>query len=203
MPTSKSACSTGAIRRPAHNKDYLKTMKMKYDPAKHHRRSIRLQDYDYSQDGAYGITICTANRELFFENPPIATIAEQCWLAIPQHFSNIELDEWILMPNHLHGIILITNDNGRGVQLNALPLRDSNKIQSTISPHSGTLAVVVRTFKGAVTTQCRTQGYAEFAWQRLFYDRIIRDEPHLSRVRQYIIDNPGKWIEDQYNPQNG
>ena len=175
---------------------------MKYDPDKHHRRSIRLHDYDYSQDGAYGVTICTSNRELFFENSRIAAIAEQCWLKIPVHFPKVELDEWILMPNHLHGIILITNDVRRGVQLNALASRDPNKVQSAISPHSGTLGVIIRTFKGAVTTQCRTQGYIEFAWQRLFYDRIIRDEPHLNRVRQYIIDNPGKWTEDQYNPQN-
>ena len=178
---------------------------MEHDSAKYRRRSIRLRDYDYGQQGAYGVTICTQNRELYFENGSIAEIAERCWIAIPQHFPMVELDEWVLMPNHLHGILVIIsgNDIRRGVQLNApTPLRNSANKYSEMSPPRNTLGLIVRTYKAAVTTRCRRESYNYFSWQRNYYERIIRDEAHLNRVRQYIISNPAKWAEDIYNPTN-
>ncbi|MEE8372634.1 MAG: hypothetical protein V3R87_02715 [Dehalococcoidia bacterium] len=80
---------------------------------RHSRRSIRLRGYDYSQQGAYFVTICTRDSMSVFDNAANRTVAEQCWLAIPDHFPTIELDIWVVMPNHVHGILIVTNQ-GRG-----------------------------------------------------------------------------------------
>src|SRR3954454_12565703 len=95
---------------------------MPYNPQLHRRRSIRLRSYDYSQGGMYFVTLCTQDRALFFEEDAIRQSAEHCWLAIPEHFATVELDEWIVMPNHVHGLVLINEDiaqGKQGVQLNA------------------------------------------------------------------------------------
>ena len=176
-------------------------------PPQSSRRSLRLRNYGYAQAGAYFITICTQRRARFFENAMIHAIVEQCWLAIPEHVPFVELDEWVVMPNHVHGIIVIDhadNDFRRadapneahstGVQLNAhasndnalqcnsdidtirrdLPARDRKNRYSMISPHRDTLAVVVRTYKAAVTMRFRRAGYNDFGWQRNYHERIIR-----------------------------
>jgi hypothetical protein len=85
---------------------------MPYDPDRHHRRSIRLQGYDYTQPGAYFVTICTQQRACLFEDPRLRGIAERCWKALAHHRSPIILDAWVVMPNHVHGIIVITAGNG-------------------------------------------------------------------------------------------
>jgi putative transposase len=201
------------------------------DPERRRRHSIRLRDYDYAQAGAYFVTICTEGRQLFFEDPILRKEAEDCWLAIPQHAREVELDEWVVMPNHLHGIIVILDPGpGRGVQLNAptkdvattdIPTKDApttnaqsndtpateapgndNPPFSRISPRPGSLAVVLRTYKAAVTTACRAIGRDDFAWQRNYYEHIIRDEPGLVAIREYICNNPLKWPLDLDNPAN-
>lgn len=92
---------------------------MRFDPKKHHRRSIRLKGYDYTQAGAYFVTICTQNRALFFKDEAVRRIAEQCWLEIPHHVPTVELDEWVVMPNHVHGVIVVDRRGiCGGVQLN-------------------------------------------------------------------------------------
>ncbi len=169
------------------------------DANKHRRRSIRLQGYDYAQAGANFVTICTLNRVPLFERDAIRNIAAECWLQIPAHFSTLELDEWIIMPNHLPGILVLTATVPcRDVQLNA-PTSLGNT-HSQMSPQSGTLGVVIRTYKAAVTTLCRQAGQAGFAWQRNYYEHIIRDEDELNRARQYIMDNPQNWSSDMNNP---
>lgn len=90
---------------------------MKYDPLKHHRHSIRLRGYDYSQGGAYFVTICVDNRECLFDDRVLRRVAETYWRTLPQHFPNVVLDEWIVMPNHLHGVIVIADDVRRGEAL--------------------------------------------------------------------------------------
>ena len=87
---------------------------MKYDPSKHRRHSIRLKGYDYAQVGAYFVTIVTHNRECLFDDLVLRRAAETHWHALPNHFANILLDEWIVMPNHLHGVIVIADDARRG-----------------------------------------------------------------------------------------
>jgi putative transposase len=180
-----------------------------FDPQRHHRRSIRLKDYDYAQAGAYFVTICTHQRQLFFENPAILRAAKECWLAIPVHAPVVELDEWVVMPNHTHGIMVI-DPHGRGVQLNAPTTnapttdapRDPASPYSVMSPQRNTLSVVVRTYKAAVTTACRQMGRDDFAWQRNYYEHIIRNERELNAIRQYIQNNPLKWALDRDNPTN-
>lgn len=176
------------------------------------RSSVRLNGYDYRQAGAYFVTVCTEGRLLFFEDAVALAAAERCWLEIPDHFSVVELDEWVVMPNHVHGIVVLTEDKRRGVRLNARgrghrnddirkrPRIFGNK-QSEISPQRDTLSVVIRTYKAAVTTQCRQSGLTSFGWQRNYYERVIRDESELNRVRQYIMDNPARWDSDEYNPK--
>jgi REP element-mobilizing transposase RayT len=180
---------------------------MQYDPEKHHRRSVRLKGYDYAQAGAYFVTICTHDHFLFFEDETTRTVAEQCWLEIPQHFPYVELDEWVVMPNHVHGILIITSEGG-GVQWNA-PTAVASADQgvqlnapTSISPHRGTLAVIIRTYKAAVTTLCKRSGQDGFAWQRGFYEHIIRNERELNAIRQYIANNPAQWEVDRENPQH-
>jgi putative transposase len=178
-----------------------------------HRRSVRLSNYDYAQAGAYFVTICTHARRLFFERGTVREIAERCWLEIPRHFLIVTLDEWVIMPNHVHGIIVITNSNNerddlnaphrRGVQLNAPTVsRDPANRHSLISPHRNTLAVIVRTYKAAVTTFCRKEGHSDFQWQRNYYEHIIRDAAELNRTRQYIMDNPTHWNQDEHHPHH-
>jgi REP element-mobilizing transposase RayT len=96
------------------------------------RRSTRLKGYDYSQPGAYFVTMCTRNKELFFDDICLSKIAEECWSEIPKHFPNVDTDVYVVMPNHLHGIIWISNESRTGVQLNA-PTRSSPQISREFS----------------------------------------------------------------------
>lgn len=81
---------------------------MNYDPDKHHRRSIRLHGYDYTQPGAYFVTICTQNKECLFVDPVLRSVVATYWQAIPRHATNVNLDAWVVMPNHAHGIFVMT-----------------------------------------------------------------------------------------------
>ncbi len=165
----------------------------------HCRQSTRLRGYDYSQAGAYFVTICTRDRLLLFEDDSIREIAERCWLKIPDRNPQIELDRWVIMPNHLHGIIAIR----RGVQVNApteAPTRDPSNRFSRMSPRRNTIGVIVRTYKAAVTTMCRRSGHTAFAWQRNYYEHVIRNDEELDRVRQYIDHNSARWDTDRENP---
>jgi REP element-mobilizing transposase RayT len=177
-----------------------------------HRRSVRLPAYDYAQAGAYFVTICTKNRIAFFADARVRAIAEQCWLEQPKHVDNMKLDEWVVMPNHVHGIVILGRgedtvaadgrDQCRGVQLNAPTTSraagDARSIRhAVISPQSGSLGVIIRTYKAAVTALCRDAG-REFAWQRNYYEHIIRDEDDLWRIRDYIRMNPVDWKHDEY-----
>lgn len=184
---------------------------MVYNPTKHHRRSIRLKGYDYSQSGAYFLTIRTKKVESFFGNvvhgemrlSPIGKTAEHFWLEIPEHFPYAELDEFKVMPNHVHGIILIWGDEnqkaaiGRGVQLNT----PTKNYFSSISPKKKTLSVIVRTYKAAVTTWCRMNGFKNFKWQQNYFEHIIRNEKSLNRIRAYIATNVQRWELDRENPE--
>ena len=170
------------------------------------RHSIRLKGYDYSKPGAYFVTVCTRNKSLLFHNDQLQKIAIKCWSELPEHFANIELDEWVLMPNHLHGIVIIGDATRKGVQLNA-PTKESsiNRSESMrsnhyseISPKTGSLGVIVRTFKAMVTKISRNSGMDFFEWQRGYFDRIIRNDQELERIRTYIVNNPLQWELDEY-----
>ena len=126
-------------------------------------------------------------------------------MEIPDHFKHIELDEFVVMPNHIHGIIII-NDNRRGVRSNA-PTEPNNNINpenyfSQISPQSGTLGVIIRAYKSSVTRWCRKNNYDQSIWQRNYYEHIIRNDKELYEIRKYIINNPMKWELDNEHPRN-
>ena len=177
-------------------------------------KSARKTEWDYTNDGWYFITICTKNMEMFFGNitdgkmnlSEIGKIVENYWLEIPKHFSFVELDEFSIMPNHNHGIIGINNFcrqcDGRD---EAVPrLYDGDYPQmSEISPKSKSLSVIVGSFK-SVSTKTIHQKFPEinFAWQPRFYDRIIRNEKELDKIRKYIFENVLKWEFDRNNPEN-
>jgi REP element-mobilizing transposase RayT len=189
-------------------------MANKYNSNKHQRaygyfqsrRSIRLKRYDYSHPGAYFITICTHNRECLFGKinngkmflNDIGEIAKQCWLEIPHHFPNVSLDEFVIMPNHIHGIIIL-NDTGLNVGANNdSPLPDCSQKPLFRSP-SRTIGSIIRGFKIGVTKWCRQNANIYTVWQRNYYEHILRNDHALHRIRQYIVDNPTKWELDMEN----
>ncbi|MDP2586322.1 MAG: hypothetical protein Q8P32_00920 [Candidatus Komeilibacteria bacterium] len=170
----------------------------------HNRHSIRLPEHDYSQSGIYFVTICCYEKQHFFGEindgrmllSPIGQIAKQCWLDISQHFRNVILDEYVIMPNHVHGLIEIVNHNHNVGAQNFAPLRGSqNKFQ--VMPRS--LGSIIRGYKIGVTKWCRQNNMEYFKWQRNYYERIIRDEMELFRVRKYIKNNPVNWQTDKNN----
>ncbi|MDH4027699.1 MAG: transposase [Nitrospirota bacterium] len=182
---------------------------MKYNREKHHRRSLRLKGYDYANPGAYYVTICSWQRMHLFgeiiEGEMLTSergeIVHGCWTDITKHFNDIELDEFILMPNHIHGIIII-NGERRGFACNT-PAGNGNYF-SEISPKQYTLSVIIRSFKSAVAKSINalrnTPGVP--VWQRNYYEHIIRDEKDLMLIREYIRNNPLNWKNDGENTEN-
>jgi REP element-mobilizing transposase RayT len=215
-----------------------------YNPDIHHRRSIRLKGYDYSQEGLYFITICLQDRKCLFgeivgveniqphnfkpENfqtlhfqprdfqprqkmilNDTGKIAVQCWLDIPKHFPNVVLHEYIVMPNHVHGIIELIKSVSPNVGAeNILPLHHQprqNEYQKII-PHS--IGSIVRGYKTGVTKWFRNNSVGavgvqnieprQHIWQRNYYEQIIRNQQSYSRITDYIIKNPDNWKKDDF-----
>jgi len=189
------------------------------------RKVIRLKGYDYSLAGAYFVTICTYNsfcslghvKEGIVILSTIGKKADKFWQEISAHHGNTQLHEFIVMPNHVHGIIMISDQdtNCRGVQLNAPDRSAGNPTHSSkgvylnapthhvrISPRKNTLSVIIRTYKSALTNWCRKNGFSNFKWQRNYYEHIIRNEKELSRIREYIQNNPINWELDRENPSS-
>ncbi len=170
------------------------------------RRSIRLLGYDYSTPGAYFITACIQNRLLLFGQVVnnkmaanrLGAVVEDCWAKLPDHYDNVALDAFILMPNHVHGVIIIKDETtGVGAGLKpALPA-------AAASRRHGVPEIVraFKTFSPRRFNEIRASASTHI-WQRGFYDHVIRGEGELDRVRTYIMDNPRKWSEDADNPAN-
>jgi REP-associated tyrosine transposase len=148
------------------------------------RRSPRLRGYDYSQSGAYFVTICTYKRAHWFGRitdaamvlNTIGQTAAACWDALPEHFAEVELDVYVIMPNHVHGIIILP---GGGAAL----------------------GTIIGTYKAAVTRHIHREQRAppEHLWQERYHDQIIRNERALGQIREYIEYNPIRWHEDALN----
>jgi len=155
---------------------------VRYNPDLHHRRSIRLSGYNYSLAGAYFLTICTYERECVFDSEALKEIVLSEWSALSDRFSALRPDEFVVMPNHVHGLIMTRDE----------------------SPPRVALGQVVSAFKSLSAIKCnRMLGLAGRPfWQRNYYERIVRNEDELNRIRQYIRDNPEKWAEDKNNPAN-
>jgi len=164
---------------------------------KFRRRSIRLPEYDYSKTGCYFVTICSFDREIIFGKildgqtvlSKIGIIAEIYLKEIPNHFENVFVDEYVVMPNHIYMIISIV-----GVQ-NFEPLQ--NRYQKIIPKSIGS---IIRSYKSSVTRWCHTNGFINFKWQRNYYEHIIRNDEDFFRIREYIRNNPLQWELDAENP---
>jgi putative transposase len=172
---------------------------MTFNPDIHHRRSIRLKDYDYAQPGAYFVTLCTHQRDCLFgtikEGNMIPShtgdIVASCWHDLPTHYPHVETDAFVVIPNHAHGIIILRHPDDVGAGLKPAP---------TSKRHG--LTEIVRAFK---TFSARRANVARNAlgvhlWQRNYYEHIIRDEHDLQTVREYITNNPAGWDRDDNNP---
>ena len=170
------------------------------------RHSIRLRDFDYSQAGAYFVTVCTYERACRFGDVvdgnmrlnEAGRIVEQCWAAIPIHFPDVVLDAFVVMPNHVHGIVIITRKTVGAKNFSPLP-GSGAEVRTPRSP-SKTIGSIVRGFKVGATKWFRENGGIDKVWQRNYYEHIIRGDEFLNRIREYIQNNPMQWAYDRENP---
>ena len=190
----------------------------KYNSEKHRRRSIRLRGYDYSRQGAYFVTICARNRECIFANPVGASLAgalsssgarivgarhtwigkiiNNNWRNIFHEYGNVDIDKFIIMPNHLHGILIFSTGDKRA------PARDAP------TGFAASLGQIIGSFKSKCVNDClryiRDNKLNEIAkiWQRNYYEHIIRNDDEFNRIREYILNNPEQWDFDENNPAN-
>jgi putative transposase len=184
-----------------------------YDPFNHHRRSVRLSDHDYSAAGAYFVTLCTTGRECLFgviadmemQLNEIGNLVTAAGRDIPQHFANVSLGAFVVMPNHIHGIVVI-DDADVGAKHSS---ENRRMLRPYKCPPRGTLpaslGAIVQNFKSVSTRKTNqlrvTPGAA--LWQRNYYEHIIRTEREWDVIACYIFDNPANWAEDSDNPAAG
>jgi len=181
------------------------------------RHSIRMQSYDYTANGAYFITICTHNREHSLGEmmngkmklSVIGKIVSENWDDIPNHYDHIELGEFIVMPNHIHGIIWIVSKTVRahlGVPheeskewiCQGKPQQNEIYKRKFGKPQSGSLSMIINQFKGSVKRWCNKNNQKLFKWQRNYYEHVIRCEEELNNITEYIRKNPINWSIDEY-----
>lgn len=190
------------------------------DYSQYRRQSFRLQGYDYRNEGMYFVTICTKDRLPFFGEivdnqmilSDIGQIVHDNWYKIPQFSPHIVLDEFVVMPNHIHGILAIISPVALVASLqcndgtHCNDATTKNQFMSDISPKSGSISRILNSYKGAcsknvtslqsvASLQCNDA--TTFAWQSKFHDRIIRNEQELYRIQNYIINNPKNWKNDE------
>ncbi len=181
---------------------------MTFSPDTHHRRSIRLQGYDYSQAGAYFITLCVHDRECLFGKildeqmriNQFGRIIEAEWIRLGELREEIELGESVVMPNHFHGILIfkdnITSNSVGAIHELPLPVRQQRRIMA--------LPKIIGRFKMMTAKRINetreTQGLP--VWQRNYYEHVIRDEADYNRIAEYVATNPQQWIEDKMYPDN-
>jgi putative transposase len=189
---------------------------------KYRNESARAQWWDYGWNGAYFITICTKNREHFFgeirngkmELSPLGVIADILWHEIPNHVSFVELGDFVVMPNHIHGILILDNPDrafvgpvvGTGHALSLQPSLqpdDETSIAPTIGQNrfqnigKNTVSSIIGSYKSAVTKHANRLGF-ENGWQSRFHDHIIRNDMEYQRISDYINNNPANWSEDKF-----
>ncbi|WBA43235.1 transposase [Hymenobacter canadensis] len=175
--------------------------------------SNRLPGYNYGQSGAYFVTICTHQRQPYFgtiEVPrndwdaaflrptPLGVKASEYWDAIPQFAPFVRLDAFVLMPDHLHGVLLFDKDEPDGADEETRSVASLLAYENRFGPQSRNLASVLRGFKSAVTTYARHHQLT-FQWQARFHDRVVRSEAELEKIRSYIVTNPTRWAKEYDN----
>jgi len=181
----------------------------------HVRRSIRVRDYDYSQSGAYFITLCTKDRKCLLgevvngmvELTEIGRLVESVWLETATMRTRIELDAYVVMPNHFHAIFFIHDESGRtGATHRVAPTKNhsgpAGKPCRPTGPVPGSVGAVMAQFKSLVTKRLnQTRPDLGSVWQRNYYEHVIRDEKSLHRIREYIATNALRWDLDRENLQ--
>ena len=178
---------------------------MNSNPAEHHRKFLRMKGYDYAQAGGYFVTIVTQGRECLFGEivggemrlNPFGKIVNEEWLRSAEIRREIELDAFVVMPNHIHGIVFIHNNTIGATGRSPLPIQ--NRYPHGPSPKS--LSSFVAGFKSSVTKRINLLDGAPGApvWQRNYYEHIIRDQTDYERIFNYIITNPSNWLKDEEN----
>lgn len=167
--------------------------------------TARLKSWDYSTPWWYYVTINTKNHVCYFGDVvdgkmklnDLGKIASDEWLKTKELRSNVDLDYFVVMPNHVHGIVILT-DYCKDVARNV----STENSFSRISPKPGSLATIIRSFKSSVSKLIHEIGYPNFSWQARFYDRIIRNEKELYNIRRYTEQNPLKWEFEKNNTEN-
>lgn len=185
--------------------------------------SARLKNWDYRNNGAYFITICTASRKHFFGEivvngtskemnlSEVGMLAEKYWKEIPKHFPFIELGNFVVMPNHMHGILIVNNNNNNNNAVETLHRKvlssetlqcnvctdDKNQFFAKISPKSGSISTIIRSYKSIVTREAHLIN-SKFKWHAKFHDHIIRNSISFERIQNYIENNPSNWKEDKF-----
>jgi len=194
-------------------------MSSPYRSKDYRRQTLRLRNWDYRNRAWYFVTICTHERRHLFDNPVLAAVAEAAWRRIPTHphAAGIVLDEWVLMPNHLHGLLVLPGKSAETeegdqhrplAQLPAIPVSPL-LVEAPEEPFASfgkgsppsSLSAIVGNYKSVVSRRIGAimRFPAHQVWQRGFYERIIRSEQELERVRRYIQENPARWAEDREN----
>ena len=164
---------------------------MTHSPGTWRHPSHRLKGYDYSQSGGYFVTICTEHRRCtlgevvggLVQLSSAGQIVESIWSGLPGRFAGIEIDAYVVMPNHFHGIVMVPD-----------------WVDGARESASTALGAIIRAFKAASCRAVRTSNQSEFGWQRNYYEHVIRNEADLDRVRRYVVENPLRWELDEENP---
>ena len=186
-------------------------MKHRYNPDHHHRRSIRLRGYDYTQAGAYFVTMVVQGRLCLFGDVigaemrlnEAGEMAHRVWEALPHRFPGVEMGPSVVMPNHIHTITVLHGTVGAPlVGAQSTP----NRATTRVAP---TLGDVIGAYKSLTTVEyvggVQARGWTRFRdrlWQRNYYEHIVRDDESLGRIEGYILDNPANWSLDEENPLN-
>jgi REP element-mobilizing transposase RayT len=184
---------------------------MKYRPDEHNRRSIRLTGYDYSQAGAYFVTICIQNQKSLLgeiidgeiQLNDAGRMIRTTWDGLPNSFPFAETHQFIVMPNHIHGIIILAGDYTGEHKVHAYR---ADQPRGTLP---STIGRIIQAFKSITTNEyiagVRQNSWKPFQgrlWQRNYYEHVIRDENELNHIREYIVCNPANWPEDRENPDS-
>jgi len=210
---------------------------VKFDPEKHHRRSVRLKRYDYTGNNAYFVTICTYQKECLFGTISngrmnlnvMGEYVRKTWLETAEKRINIKLNDFVIMPNHFHGILwLMRRDtppfgdkscrdpefrpgNSKWAQ-HAVPLHGCSSLNPNCAPTyeqfgkpvQSSLPTIIRSFKSAASKIINENRLipGTMVWQRNYYEHIIRSHEELRQTIEYIRSNPGHWTDDKENPAN-
>lgn len=189
------------------------------------RKHLRLRNWDYSRNGIYFVTICCQNKQAFFGSisknemklSEIGTIAFQFWKNIPEHFPHVMLDQFIVMPNHLHGLLhldsslvrprhdvaLLPSSEDKVGSCNGITLQSGQisnfKTNHFSKPVKNSVSVIVNQYKSSVKRWCNKNGFSQFQWQSRFYDQILFENNSVDNIREYIYNNVRNWKEDELN----